>query len=226
MKDSDVSSPMLVSAYINKILQEFKMVINKRIQLTKRKIMNTVLCADNQILLAASEDELQTMAYRLKLTAREYKMNISSIKTKSMAICGNHIHRVKTGINDNPIEQVSEFKYLGYLISDYKSDLEDHTETYNKINGVTRRHFGKQRSKTKLRIHNITAKTALKFVSEAWVLHIRDEQRLEAAQVKFLGHLSEIIELDRERNQSVREKLGVQDIALEIKQYQQSGYST
>jgi len=42
---------------------------------------------------------------------------------------------------------------------------------------------------TKLRIHNITAKEALKFESEAWVLKKREEQRLEAAQKKFLRHL-------------------------------------
>ena len=42
---------------------------------------------------------------------------------------------------------------------------------------------------TKLRIHNITAKAALKFGSEAWVLKKREEQRLEAAQMKFLRHL-------------------------------------
>ena len=37
---------------------------------------------------------------------------------------------------------------------------------------------------TKLRIHNITAKAAFKFGSEAWVLRKREEQRLEAAQMK------------------------------------------
>jgi len=37
----------------------------------------------------------------------------------------------------------------------------------------------------KLRIHNITAKAALKFGSEAWVLEKREVQGLEAAQVKF-----------------------------------------
>jgi hypothetical protein len=42
---------------------------------------------------------------------------------------------------------------------------------------------------TKLRIHNITAKAALNFGSEAWVLKKRDEQRLEEAQMKFLRHL-------------------------------------
>jgi len=40
-------------------------------------------------------------------------------------------------------------------------------QTYNKINGAMRRHFGKQMNKeTKLRMHNITAKAALKFGSE------------------------------------------------------------
>jgi hypothetical protein len=38
------------------------MVINKGIQLTNRKVINTILYADDQILMAASEDELQTMA--------------------------------------------------------------------------------------------------------------------------------------------------------------------
>jgi len=59
-------------------------------------------------------------------------------------------------------EQVTDFKYLGYRISKYKRDLEDKLQTYNKINGAIRRHFGKQMNKeTKLRIHNITAKAAL-----------------------------------------------------------------
>jgi hypothetical protein len=53
--------------------------------------------------------------------------------------------------------------------------------------------------KTKLRIHNITAKAALKFGSEAWVLKKREEQRLEAAQIKFLRHLLGITKLDKEK---------------------------
>ena len=81
-----------------------------------------------------------------------------------MAMWVNHIQRVKIVINDNIIEQVTDFKYSGYRLSEYGSDLEDKLQTYKKINGVIRRHFGKQMNKeTKLRIHNITAKAALKF---------------------------------------------------------------
>ena len=59
-------------------------------------------------------------------------MTISSTKTKSMAMWGNHIQRVKTVINDNIIEKVTDFKYLGYCISEFKSDVEDKLQTYNK----------------------------------------------------------------------------------------------
>ena len=127
----------------------------------------------------------------------------------SMAMCGNHIKRVKIVINDTIIEQVTDFKYLGYRISEYRSDLEDKLQTYNKIIGAIRRHFGKQMNKeTKLRIHNITAKAALNFGSEAWVPKKREEQRLEAAQMKFLRHLLGITNLDKERNQCIRGKNG------------------
>ena len=59
---------------------------------------------------------------------------------------------------------------------------------------------------TKLRIHNITAKAVLKFGSEAWVLKKKDEQRLEAAQMKILRHLLGITKLDEEKNQCIGEK--------------------
>jgi len=69
-----------------------------------------------------------------------------------MAMCGNYIQRVKIVINNNIIEQVTDFKYLGYCISEYKSDLEDKLQTYNKINGAISETFWKtneQRNKIK-----------------------------------------------------------------------------
>jgi len=70
---------------------------------------------------------------------------------------------------------------------------------------------------TKLRIHNITAKAALKFGSEAWVLKKREEKRLEATQMKFLRHLLGITKLDKEQNQCIREKTGAENIVKKKK---------
>jgi hypothetical protein len=59
----------------------------------------------------------------------------------------------------------------------------------------------------------------LKFGSEAWVLKKREEQRLEATQMKILRHLLGTIKLDKEKNQCIRGKTGAQNIVKEIKQY-------
>ena len=40
-------SPILFNIYINKIIQEFKIVIKKGIQLNNRKLVNTILYANN-----------------------------------------------------------------------------------------------------------------------------------------------------------------------------------
>jgi hypothetical protein len=45
--------------------------------------------------------------------------------------------------------------------------MEYKLQTYNRINGIIKRNFGKQMSTERnLRIHNVTAKTALKYGSE------------------------------------------------------------
>jgi hypothetical protein len=99
--------------------------------------------------------------------------------------------------------------------------MEYKLKTYNRINGIIKRNFGKQMSnQTKLRIHNITAKTALKYGSETWMLNKRDKQRLEAAQMRFLRPLLGYTKLDRQRNVDVRERLRVQSMVEEIQTYQ------
>jgi hypothetical protein len=48
-----------------------------------------------------------------------------------------------------------------------------------------------------------------------------EEQRLEAAQMKFLRHLLGITKLDKDKNQCIREKTGARNIVKEIKKYQE-----
>jgi hypothetical protein len=44
------------------------------------------------------------------------------------------------------------------------------------------------------------------FRSESWVLKKREEQRLEAAQMKFLRHILGITKLNKEKNRCIGEK--------------------
>jgi hypothetical protein len=130
-------------------------------------------------------------------------------------------------IDGKIIEQVTEFNYLGSKISEYMKDMEYKLQTYNRINGIIKINSGKQMSnQTKLRMHNIRAKTALRYGSETLVLNKRDKQRLEAAQMRFLRPLLGYTKLDRQRNLDIRERLRVQSVVEEIQKYQRSGKKT
>jgi len=52
-------------------------------------------------------------------------------------------------------------------------------------------------------------------------LNKREEQRLEAAQMKFFRHLLGITKLEKGKNQCIRGKTGAQNIVKEIKHYQE-----
>ena len=63
-----------------------------------------------------------------------------------------------------------------------------------------------------LKILILTAKATLKFGSEAWILKKREEQRLEAAQIKFFRHLLGITKLNKQKSQCIRQKTRAQNI--------------
>jgi hypothetical protein len=124
--------------------------------------IQTILYANDQILITKSEDELQIALNELNKIGKKCDMKTSTSKTKSMGLCGKYTQRVKIVIDDKIIEQLSNFIYLGNLISNDGKDINTKLQEYNKLNGVIKRHFGKQMStETKLRLHNICSKPAL-----------------------------------------------------------------
>ena len=63
-----------------------------------------ILCfADDAVLIAESEDNLQRMLSYFNHTANKYNMSISIPRTKSMTISKEPI-RCKLALNDQPIE--------------------------------------------------------------------------------------------------------------------------
>ena len=217
-------SPILFDLYLNRIIENWRTKYKpKGIVLKKNTHIDTIVFADDQVLLADSETELQRAIKYLNEIGKEYNMKISGKKTKAMAMIGREQKRMKIVIDEEIIEQVSTFKYLGSKISIYntKADIEENIETYNKINGCIKRHFGKSmRREVKQRIHNIVSKPALKYSCETWVLGSREKSRLEAAQMRFLRPLMGVTRLDRLRNVDIRAQLMENNIIEEVQYYQ------
>lgn len=140
-----------------------------------------------------------------------------------MAFQGKEVRRNKIVIDNEIIEQVSSFNYLGNIISNLgNEDIEQKLQKYNAANGIIRRQFGKQMLKeTQIRLHNITAKQMLKFGSETWIIKQREKSRIQAAQMKFLRSILGFTRLDHKRNEEIRSILKVKNILEEIEEYRE-----
>ncbi|KAJ4431271.1 hypothetical protein ANN_19868 [Periplaneta americana] len=214
-------SPILFDLYLNKIIEEWRKREPKGILLNQRNI-DTICFADDQVILAENE-ELQRAVNNLNKIAKDFSMTISNTKTKSMALKGKIQKRIKIVINQEVIEQVSNFTYLGTKISTMsaQTNIEENLQKYNKLNGCIKRHFGKgMRKEIKLRIHNITSKQALKFASETWVLRAKDKSRTETAHMRFLRSTLGVTRRGRLRNKDIRNQLQQENMVEEIQRYQ------
>lgn len=73
--------------------------------LTINKVnLNTLLFADDQIIIGRSEDEVQKSVHKLSQVADSYGMKISTDKTKVMAFQGLQPKRAKIVIYGKTIE--------------------------------------------------------------------------------------------------------------------------
>ena len=215
-------SPILFDLYLNKIIQIWRGKGPKGIIIHQRRI-DTICFADDQVILAENEEELQRATNNLNQVAKNYNMTISKTKTKSMALKGKTQKRIKIVIDQKIIEQVAEFTYLGTKISTMsaQTDIEGNLQKYNQLNGCIKRHFGKGMSKeVKLRLHDITSKQALRFASETWVLRAKDKSRIEAAHMRFLRSTLGVTRRYRLRNTDIRNQLQQENMVEEIQKYQ------
>jgi beta-xylosidase len=69
-------------------------------------MIKTILYADDQVIIAESEDELQIAVNELNKIVKKYDVKISTTKTKTIRLCGKNIQRVKIEIEGKIIEQV------------------------------------------------------------------------------------------------------------------------
>ena len=69
-------SPTLFNLYINQLIREWKSTIITGFKICNNKILKTMLYADDQMILAKTEDELQIAANTLNKIAQKYNMKI------------------------------------------------------------------------------------------------------------------------------------------------------
>jgi transcription initiation factor TFIIIB Brf1 subunit/transcription initiation factor TFIIB len=81
-------SPTLFNIYLDEIISKWQKQDITAIELSKNQQLSTLLFADDQVIIADMEDNLQKAAHKLNRLVTEYGLTISVQKTKSMALEG------------------------------------------------------------------------------------------------------------------------------------------
>jgi hypothetical protein len=150
--------------------------------------INTFLFADDQAILANSEDNVQRAIHRLNVISKDCNMRISIDKTKVLALRGKYPIRIKIVINERILDQVLNFSYLSYNMGlNREMDINVKLQRFQQICGTIKRTFTRKvRKETVLRSNKIMAISTLLYGSECWTLTKRQKSRLEAAEMHFL----------------------------------------
>jgi hypothetical protein len=82
-------SPILFNTYIDDVVQKWQKDFQHNI-LKPKLILNIVLFADDQVIIADNEENLQKATHKLIKIIKEYNLTISTKKTKVMAFTGKH----------------------------------------------------------------------------------------------------------------------------------------
>lgn len=192
-----------------------------------RKIfLNSILYADDKVIIQDTEDKMQMAVYKLNQTAIEYGFKISTEKTKTMAYKGKYPVRTKIVIEGKSIEQVKYFKYLGCHISFERDiDLDKRLNKFRNICGTIHRHLkNKTRIETRIKFFNTVAVPVLMYGDEARVTSKKDNSKIQAAEMKFLRSTLGYNILDKKKSTEIRNKLGVEPLLEKLERNQKRWY--
>lgn len=214
-----VFSPDLFNIYGEWILREIE--DHQGIVIGGSKI-NNLRYADDTVLIAGSEKDLQKMVNKVESESKKMGLLINHKKTECMVITKKKvIPTCNIWIGDNQIKQVTHFNYLGSLIT---SDGRCEKEIRKRI-ALAKSIFWDMKNilcdlnmsmTTKLRVLDCYVLPVLTYGSEGWTMTKVLEDKLNAVEMWFLRRMLRIPWVSHTSNEAVLQKAGRQRVLLRL----------
>jgi len=184
-------SLVLFNLYVDEIIRIWLQKL-KTSNYFKELIFNTLLFADDQFIISDTEDNLQKAVYLLYNISKNVIWKLLQKKTKVFGFVGTDHLRTKIIINDETLEQINQFTYLGCSISyQFSNDVEFKSAKFLQLIGTIKRTiFKKVRMETILKIYNTLVIPTFLYATENWTLTALQRQRIEVAEMKLLRPLA------------------------------------
>ena len=199
-------SPTLFNIFLERIMTEALDQHEGTVSIGGRTITN-LRFADDIDGLAGEEQELKDLVERLDTTSTKYGMEISGEKTKTMT---NNPQGIISDIsaNNQNLEPVEKFKYLGAVISEEGSKPEIMTRIAQTTAALAKlKPIWRDKNitlKSKLRLMHALVISIFLYACESWTLTAELERKIQAMEMRCYRKILGISYKDRMRNETVR----------------------
>ena len=199
-------SPILFNIYIEEVTRETLEEMTEGIKVGG-KLIKALRFADDQAMMAGSQEGLQKMMDRLNRISMEYDMRINIKKTKVMKISRGGTETVRITLNGELIEQVKNFCYLGSTITE---DAKCHVEIKRRI-AMGKDAFYKRGELLRGRLNKNLKKRLIKtliwsvvlYGSETWTMRKEDIKRIEAFEMWIWRRMERISWTEHRTNEEI-----------------------
>ena len=181
----------------------------------------SLLFADDVVLLATSDRDLQHALGRFAAECEAVGMRISTSKSEAMVLCRKTVE-CSLRVGSELLPQAKEFKYLGVLFTSEGKMEREMDRRIGAASAVMRALYRsvvvkKELSrKAKLSIYRSIYVPILTYGHELWVVTETTRSRIQAAEMSFLRRVAGLSLRDKVRSSDIRRELGVEPLLLHI----------
>ena len=208
-----VLSPLLFNIYSEAVFREALTEASGGV-IVNGKIINNLRYADDTVLLASSEAELQLMVEAVAHYSARWGLFMNIAKTKVMVFAKSP-KRATILVDGSQVEQVESYRYLGALVNQF---CDPKKELRSRI-GLARQAFLKMRKffirsdiSLSLRVRMLRCYIFSVFLygCESWTLDPVLEERMNALELYFYRRMLRISWVQKVTNEEVLARMGKQ----------------
>jgi hypothetical protein len=212
-------SPLLYIIYDEAMMREATDEMNRGIKVGGHMI-NSIRYADDKAIVANSERGLQELIDSINMVTQKYGMKINVKKTKVMCISRNRGRKMKILIDGEKVEQVSQFKYLGSIISEdgyCDKDIRSRIAMGKNAFMIKKRLFtSSMNMELKKRIMKSTIWPVATYAAETWTMTLADRKRVEAFEMWTWRRMMKISWTEKVSNKEVLERVDEERVLLQM----------
>ena len=177
---------------------------------TEDEILFTLLFADDQIVVAADEEDLSYMVRKLEEEYATWGLKINYGKTEYLVIGGL---QEDLQLEGESIRCVEQCKYLGSIFTkegNCEADIRHRVTQGKKAIRCLNSFFWspKIQKDTKKRVYNAVVKPITLYGSESWTLSREKQDKLRALEMDCFRRACCVSRLERIRNEEIRRRIG------------------